>query len=104
MERQPLLCWCHKTLLGSREYTTKKVAEGSYNRQSQQTSAIPRPTAPPFHCWRVLSNIGKWAIVRHGEPTIVVLVSQNIDRVQGTRHKEGSRSQLQLQPPITTNI
>src|SRR5210317_428445 len=98
MESQPLLCWCHKTLLGSREHTTKKVAEGSYNRQSQQTSAIPRPTAPLFPSWRVLSNIGKWAmIVRHGEPTVVVLVSQNIARAQGTHHK-GSRRQLQ--PPI----
>src|SRR5210317_1831092 len=77
------------------------AAEGSYNRLSQQTSAIPRPDAPFFHSWRVLSNIGKWAIVRQGEPTIVVAVFENNARGHGTCHK-GSRRQLQ--PPITTNI
>src|SRR5210317_2218706 len=76
------------------EHTTK-AAQGSYNHQSQQTTAIPRPTAPFFHSWRVLSNIGKWAIVRQGEPTIVVAVSQNIAGVHGTHHKgntEGSQN------------
>src|SRR5210317_1695674 len=82
------------------EHTTR-IAEGSYNRQSQQTSAIPSPTAPFFHSWRVLANIGKWAIVRQGEPTIVVAVFQYIARVHGTHHKHSRR---QLQPPITTNI
>src|SRR5210317_1275820 len=82
------------------EHTTR-IAEGSYNRQSQQTSAIPSPTAPFFHSWRVLANIGKWAIVRQGETTIVVAVFHNIARLHGTHHK-GSRRQLQ--PPITTNI
>src|SRR6056300_546713 len=82
------------------EHTTK-AAEGSYNRQSQQTSAIPMPTAPFFHSWRVLSTIGKRAVVRQGEPTIVVAVFQIIARVHGTHHK-GSRRQLQ--PPITANI
>src|SRR5210317_1759891 len=83
------------------EHTTK-AAEGSYSRQSQQTYQPYLGQLPPFlHSWRVLSNIGKWAIVRQGEPTIVVSVSQNIARVHGTQHK-GSRRQLQ--PPITTNI
>ena len=79
------------------EHTTK-AAEGSYDRQSQQTSAIPGPTAPFFPSWRVLANIGKWATVRQGEPTIVVAVFQNIARVHGTHYK-GSRRQLQ--PPIS---
>src|SRR5210317_1138396 len=79
----------------------KGNTEGSHNHQSQQTSAIPRPTAPFFHSWRVLSNIGKWAIVRQGEPTIVVAVSQNLAGGHGTHHKGSKR---QPQPPITTNI
>src|SRR5210317_1093536 len=82
------------------EHTTK-AAEGSYDRQSQQTSAIPRPTAPLFPSWRVLANIGKGAIVGQAEPTIVVAVIRDIARVHGTHHK-GSRRQLR--PPITTNI
>ena len=49
----------------------------------------------------MLSNVGKWAIVRQGEPTIVVAVFHNIARLHGTHHK-GSRRQLQ--PPITTSI
>src|SRR5210317_1367940 len=64
-ESKPLLGQCLKTLLGSMGYTTK-AAGGSCNRQSQQTSAIPRPTAPLFPSWRVLSNIGYWAIARQG--------------------------------------
>ena len=96
-----MLWQCFNTLLGSMEHTTK-ATEGSYSRQSPQTSAIPWPTAPFFHsCWRVMSSIGKRAIVRPGEPTIVVAVFQIIARVHGTHHK-GSRRQLQ--PPITTNI
>src|SRR5210317_686030 len=95
-DSQALLWQCFKTLLGTMEHITK-AAEGSYNRQSQQTSAIPRPTAPFFHSWRVLSNIGKVAIVRQGEPSIVVAVFQNIARDHGTHHK-GSRSRRQLQP------
>src|SRR6056300_1340414 len=163
-ESQPLLWQCLKSLPGSMEHTTK-AAEGSYNRQSQQTSAIRRPTAPLFsflesvvkywqtghcetrranhccrsvsnhyhapsntpqsqqkaattanhnkhqpylgqlppffHSWRVLSNTGKWAIVRQGEPTIVVAMSQDIARVHGTHHQGSTRP---LQPPIKTNI
>src|SRR6056300_197532 len=53
--------------------------------------------APFFHSWRVLSNIGKWAIGRQGEPTIVVAVLQNIARIHGTHHK-GSRK-----APATAN-
>src|SRR5210317_1427487 len=99
-ESPPLLWQCLRTLLGSMEHTTR-AARGSHNHPSQQTSAIPRPTAPFFHSWRVLSNIGKWAIVRQGEPTIVVAVSQNIAGGHGTHHKGRRR---QPKPPITTNI
>src|SRR5210317_1915543 len=82
---------------------TTMTAAGSYTRQSQHAFAIiPGPTAPFFHSWRVLPNIGKWAIVRQGEPTIVVVaVYQNIARRHGANHNDSSR---QLHPPITTRI
>src|SRR5210317_909828 len=45
---QPLLWQCVSTLLlGSMEHT-RDTPEGMYNRQSQQTSGISRPTAPLF--------------------------------------------------------
>src|SRR6056300_461550 len=45
------------------EHTTK-AAEGSYNRQSQQTSAIPRPAAPLFS---FLENVVKYWQMGHCE-------------------------------------
>src|SRR6056300_1433205 len=46
-ESQPLLWQCINPMPRPMQHTTK-AAEGSCNRQSQQTSAIPRPTAPLF--------------------------------------------------------
>src|SRR6056300_1410526 len=49
---------------------------------------------------RVLTKMAYGLVVRQGEPTIVVLVSQNIARFQGTQ-KDGSSGHLSL--PITTH-
>src|SRR5210317_963026 len=59
---------------------------------------------PFFHSWRVLSNIGKWAIVRQGEPTIVVAVFQNIARVHGRHHKEAAEGSCNRQSQLTSAI
>ena len=65
-----MLWQCFNTLLGSMGYATK-AAGGSYQLQPPITTNIshrvPRPTAPLFSfLWRVLSNIGKWAICETG--------------------------------------
>ena len=84
------------------EHTTKAAEKAPATANHNKHQPYLGQLLPPFfHSWRVLSNTGKWAIVRQGEPTIVVAVSQDIARVHGTHHK-GSRRQLQ--PPITTNI
>ena len=60
---------------------------------------MPRPPAPLFSILESLDRISKLAVVRQGEPTIVVAVFQYVARVHG-RHQGGSRRQLQ--PPIAT--
>ena len=94
-----MLWQCFITLLGSMEHT-RMAAVGICHCQSQHTMAIPRPPAPPFLSIENVDKIGKLAVLRQGEATIVVLVLQIIAREHGTHHK-GSRWHLPM--PITTN-
>src|SRR5210317_224592 len=75
----------------------KAATTTNHNKHWPYLGQLP----PFFHSWRVLSSIGKWAIVRQGEPTTVVAVFQIIARVHGTHHK-GNKTQLAS--PITVNI